>query len=775
VATQFARECLFPEDLEAATVAMQELISDRLADNLSLLNQAQAAAGNLDALIDQGNAILQNLILAGDAATSIRNLSDLSTQFGTLDESPTLSDEEAFASKSGVIMFDSIAYLPGTSSPNAAHEDNIEILRKVYLAVGRSLSTVEEVYASPQSVVAYSNLSVQKIRPKRPGEAFSLSEIKALLGDPYVSQYAVLEDFSTIVLRSTYLGKDESLPVIGKKFGLQTSSIAVSVFHQDAVDNSTSSINKFQRYGFTDAKLSAILAGQDLVLSAQSPIQAQLTAEYAESASLIELENFVSLRFGTLGAQNKSTFVEKISARISALSTSYLATLTDSLFQVAIIREHDTLAQLRTKHSDDAIIRLLEERADITGLWWSPPDDAFGRALSQAMQSAPPGSSTLSNRYLNTQTFSKVDISEFMAGLADLDDAGLENTLTKLQLSNSSRNLTEFQNHQPLRAFSTLADGAAKASNEQSPALQNVNSSTVADPVTTATGYDSLSGQPPPQVGGVFGTSVVSGEPLQGQPSASSPASVFTDLFDPGKTLNMGQRIADVITAANDTLFNLYPPEIAAPLTRISNILASLFEQSMRTCARSVATARAILLPLKNKLDSFMSRFLTLTGSGSYEKSILKCITVNIGISLGALDNLLNIVTQIAAVAGLFLSAVAAWSGNLVDKIICLSSNLIDMFVGNVPPVPAGCVVPRISLGSDLTAALERMKFVGVAKTIVFGAFSRDTVRVKIIVESAPTRTNQFKSGTNCSSSQVSDFFNKSMLQIKIPTSPLGV
>jgi len=721
MAIVFSQACQFPQDLDAAAAALDQELGDRLIANNELLAAVEAAVPELNSQLDAGSDILNRILATGDGSSTLKSVNDVSDQFGLQKDGQSQEADERFLNNFGVLLYNGVLYVPGTSNRDV---DNIQILRELFVASGRNLARTESFLQKSKTLFVYNKLSVQHVPPKKPGaQAFTLAEVRTALSMPHLTadDVIVAEDYTTLVLVRTYLDFDISIPEVKHRYNLSDAEIVLSVFHFDKVDNTTSAIARYQGYGLSTDQLAAVLAGTESI----APIQASITSAKQTAVSVIDKINFVLQRLNTLDLSSKNDFRNKLRVDIGLLTTTHLNIINQNLFNVAVVKTRDTLTKLRARHNDAEIQSLLNNRTDINGIFFDPTDDQLTRVLTNGMTAAP-GSTVGSNRFLNLTGLPPVDQSILMFMYADLYDADrvLNGPLVQSSFVDSRRNLTEYIARNPIRSLTNAT------------ITQSNSSSTI----------------------------------LQGQPSTGTPSSILSELLDTNKTLGMDQRMADVNDAFKG-LFDLYPDSIAQPLSRIINIIAKLFEKAMKGLQLLINKAKRFIFMLKKRLDAFSGQFLSLTGSGNFNSSLLKC-AVNFDVSLslpsgGLLDELLKFLNNIGVLVAEFLTKLAKWIADLFEKLLCLPISLINAFLGQVSAaLPSACQIPRVKLNDSLIKALTRLRAIGDFNTLVFQKMGGDLLRYRLVINAAPDKLKQFKSSALCNSKQVSTFYNTSILNI---------
>ena len=113
------------------------------------------------------------------------------------------------------------------------------------------------------------------------------------------------------------------------------------------------------------------------------PIQ-QYNANRTLVSEIKNTVDFVIERFNTIPTEQKLKLKNKITSDLAEAIRNHTSLIRDTEFEVATVRELDTLEKLREVHSDDEIKYLLEERTDVTGIKFNPTDDEFRAQLGSA-------------------------------------------------------------------------------------------------------------------------------------------------------------------------------------------------------------------------------------------------------------------------------------------------------------------------------------------------------------------------------------------------------
>jgi hypothetical protein len=105
-------KCKFPHDLNNAIKLLEEDIGARLIANQELLKDAESSIEGLDTLLDEGNALLDELLSKNGAGTAtssdIVTSADVATQYGLLPDNSTTEEDEKFVANADIILFDKV-------------------------------------------------------------------------------------------------------------------------------------------------------------------------------------------------------------------------------------------------------------------------------------------------------------------------------------------------------------------------------------------------------------------------------------------------------------------------------------------------------------------------------------------------------------------------------------------------------------------------------------------------------------------------------------------
>jgi hypothetical protein len=166
-------------------------------------------------------------------------------------------------------------------------------------------------------------------------------------------------------------------------------------------------------------------------------------------------------------------------------------------------------------------------------------------------------------------------------------------------------------------------------------------------------------------------------------------------------------------------------------------------------------------------VDAFFSQYLTLTGSGVPDNSVLKClIGFNVGVSTDIMNELYKLVGELSNLMARVFSKMNSMIRNILDKIICGPLEMLNSFLKTQQLVmPTTCELPKINLGNTLEVAISNLLNVTSAKNVVYNTYSKELVKYQIIVDAMPTKAIQFQNSL-CATPQTTNFVGSAMLNI---------
>lgn len=712
------QSCAFPNDLEAAAKQLLQEVGDQTIAALQTIKDTEAAGVGIGELLDQGCLTLSQIMAQANNTSVLKVCDDVSTNFGLEYGQATVQQDEEFLFRLGIILFDGVFYVDGSFSNVTGDINNIEILRRLYFSLGKDLDAVSAVLAEKRYQLMLQTPEFFRL-PART-LPYTDAEVRTLLSRPFLTanQIARKPDNSVVVYTQKFLLRNTSKNDVSARFGLNSSSLTGYSFNYLAVDNSLGGINKYLNLGLSSAEITSTLGEEDLDLSAPEAISSEIVTAKNIGNQIASSLTFILDRYDSLTDANRTEILNRTKLQISDLQTQHINVLARSQFKVATILQTDTLTRLRTKHTDEKIKYLLENRQEIVGIYFDAPDDLILKILNNTLLNS--GPTAVPNAFLNatppTQTY---DFRVLMQMQVYVEEATreLEAGAFRSNLENSRANIFSY--------LAALPDQAAASTSDT-----------------------------------IFGGAVC----------FSGPSGALLRNMDFNRSFDIKVRLG-FIDDAISKLTGLFTDLIAKPLSLIILFLVAIINAINAALDRIIEMAQAVILPLKQKVDAFMSQYMSLIGSGSFDSSLLKCaVNYDIGLSTSLFDDLLALIEQLVTQLRNFLNGLAKLLADLLEKLICIPFNLLNQFLGQAEEaigLPTSiCSFPRVNLGSDLEDALTKLRNAIQIRSVVLGAFSSDLVKFRAIVNGAPNKLNAFRESSICNSNGTRNFFNASILNL---------
>ena len=732
--------CLFPHDLNFAIQQLDTDLGNRLLANQQLMQDAVSSISGMDTLIDEGNVILDSLLLNNGAGTStassLTSSAAVATEYGLLPDNPTTKQQEQFLFNANIILFDGVCYMPGTTSSSitnagkVADVENIEALRRLYFALGNDLDKTQTIIKTSTKTILVNNKMDIRILPSKGStngiaQTYTLTDVISMLQLNQLTDQdiAYTADGRTLVLTKSFLAIDQPSLIVMANSKVPSYQFLTNVFHLNGVDNSNAAISRYTDFGYTGSELNSILSGDDYVQDNGTSIDSTIATLKANASNIISILKFVQQRLSVsawrtkLASSDLTEFYTQIDLALQKLIQDHQSLLTEILFLVSDYIESDIIDNLRAVHTDAKIKYLLEQRQEIKGLAFNPSDDDFLKYVDSALNATSPNSTAISNQYINNQQAGIYSQQTLLNMYAKLIDAQTSNTGTQ-----------------------TLASIATT--------IQALTDYIGLNPVNSATITLSI---------------------FQGQPSTATTSTILISELDVAKTMNFNQRINNVSKAYPD-LYDIYPRSIAEPLIEVINAVTQLFEKVCAGIDTIIKQANNTLLRLKKRMDSWLSKHTSLTGGGSFNSSLLKCaVNWDIGISTDILDQLFSFLMKFVAQALAIITKIHSWVSHMLTNLVCMPANILNSFLGKLQvSLPSACRLPKFDLGPKLNTALKNLGNVCQLKTSILASFGTDLAKVKMIVTAAPDRLSQLKNSSVCDSPATSNFMNSSILNVNI-------
>lgn len=785
MAVQFAKQCAFPQDLDAAFRNLQEDLGDRLNENEVLLDAAIADIGDLelDNKLDEIFNELENLLKQGDGTSDIQSLDELASSLG-LPKDPGRSDasaeekkaraneeqcrDEQFLFDAGMVVHDGVLHVSGSAEgASDAEADNIDRLRDLYNSFDKDLNKVADFLNGIDSsvenidpILQQSKLVLERVPAKVPKlAAFSVAELSEKLNLPGLEadDVVTLDDFSTVVLKKEFLGSNFSKKKIEQLFGVGEEDLISEVFHINQKKATPRRINKYAQFGYSTEEITLIFRIGATGFPTED-LASLLVLEQNKVSTIIQQIDFFKERLINSRKRGvevpsiaKAANQQRLNLALLDVQKDHRRLISSLLFHISVLKDLNVLEELRQLHSDEAIVKLLEKRPEIEGIKFSAPVFEKLASLRNGLVDSQPGSRLVSAKAMLRQIpRSTVDQQELLFMWSDLiqaQDDILENPLTPellTHLDNARNHLTRFLGRDPIREEEDTED-----------------------PV----------------------------QPFDAQEVIAAPSGVLMSVLDFSRTFNVDGVITNIRDIANDIVDGNDPPDVVGDgddglseagidpnipeidlsalagraIAAVVDAIADLFQQAITGCSRLLQKANDQLNTFKKRLDAMLSQLFSLTGSGSFDTSMLKCaINFDIGLSgASVLPLISNLLCVLSSVLGSFLGKFSDWIADLVNKVLCIPLGLVNSLLGVVDSlVPPGCAVPPIELGKTITLSLLNLKNIGDSKNVVVAFMGKDLLKLRMFVNAAGGKVDQFSGGADCAGA-VSQAYNSAILNIQ--------
>ncbi len=682
----------------------------------SVTNQIVALESQIAALavqddISEGNSLMQDLISTGDTGSNIQYLEQIPDLFGIDQPDTQENDEKRVFDTTDVVLTNGVFFKK--ANQDSLHPNNVETLRRIYNSVGRDLTKALAEYANVSDSAYRYRITSAMVQPDLPNKAPTLAEVRLRLNDSTIvrSDYIELQNKSVLLVRKNpllvpNLTNAEILP----RYGFKTEEISSSVVHKTTAKNTTSAINNWISQGF-DVALPAILDGEDPSLNFD--VINPLFQEVKKIAgTLLNDLNFYLQRFDSL---NTVSIQSKIQSQLLALDVAVKNLISTFLTEVSVVTEFDTVTKLRDKLSDAEIEHLLLNQRYVTGIDLDATEvDIIG--LISATTSQVAGDNSASTAYLNSSpSLRDTNYTIILYCMADLQGA-----------------LTT--NQSPLTATSLK--------------------SMIAD-ITLLNSR-------------VLVTEVPVKPPVAGYPCYNSPASIALQRINYNKNFKISLKIKE-LDEALAKIKGLYDATVGRLLTQLLKSLSTIVQNAMSAVNQLRDRLLSQITPLKRQLNEFISKYLTLIGSGDFDSSIMKCaINYNIGLSTGILDALEALITRLAEKINAIIAMLTSMLLEAINGILCPALAFVEKILGSANDyLPSFCAINTpVLLPPEAVAALNDLRRVALMQNVSFTEYNGDLVRIRAALTTAPDRLDSFRDAASCLGQTANNMISTTLVNV---------
>jgi hypothetical protein len=247
--------------------------------------------------------------------------------------------------------------------------------------------------------------------------------------------------------------------------------------------------------------------------------------------------------------------------------------------------------------------------------------------------------------------------------------------------------------------------------------------------------------------------------PYVGQPFFTSPATVSSRRLKISWTFPID---IDFLLNIIDDVGGL----LVTPIKALVRIVDSICKIVDKLLDKFKSKVKAIV----KKIESFVSRFNSLTGSGNFDASLIKCaINFDVSFSLPFLDDLANILDPVVDLIKWAVGGLRDIISAFINNLICKPFNLINSFLTQWENrLPTACSLFRIPLPKELEDALLALqRACPDANNTVMFSFNKDLLNIRAGVTSGDSRIKQFRKNALCQTESTNRFLNTSLFGFK--------
>lgn len=698
-----------------STEGLDKLVSDDLSINFNnISNQITSAEAlisdlQLDSIIDNCNKALQDIVNLGDPYSAIKDINDLPSLFG-IDTPNTQEDDEKRVFDSTDLVL-SNGFFFKKADADSIYTDNIEVLRRAYFAVGRNLDLLNAEYSDQMDNAYRFSLEIKKASPTIPNQGLTLNQIRRAFNDNSISKadYIVLADKSVLLVkRVPLLIPNINSSELSSRYNTTTYTSTSSIFHKTLPKNTTTAINRWVNLGY-DLELPSILDGQDPALnfSIINPIFNLLKEQNSR------LTNDINFYISRLGSANSIDMTASLTRTIADMDRTSKNLLSIFQSEVSEIKEFDTLSKLRNKLSDDEIHYLFTTQKYVKGINLNASYDEVFASIRQATNVSA-GETTISTNIINqVRSLKDINYSTILFVLSDIQDIQyiLSNGINKENLSKM------------LASANTLATRKLVENNDTQ-------------------------------------------QTISGFPSYTSPNSIITQRINIDRNFKAILSLGFIDGAINE-ISGLYNKYVGQTISGLFRIIANLAQKAVKMVNQLRDKLLVTIMPMKRKLDQFISKYLTLIGSGDFDSSVLKCaVNFNIGLNTDVFSYLMALIEQLSAALNKLIASLVALLVQAIEKILCPVISMIDQFIGSANSyLPSFCSFNSpILLPESAIKSLNELRSIATLQNTIIGTYSGDLIRSRALIETAPNRLSNFVDQAGCLNKNASTMMTSTLL-----------
>lgn len=656
--------------------------------------------------LEEGDSLFQDIISNGSGNT-INNVDELPELFG-IDRPQSVENDERY-------IFDNTPLVMSTGIffKKENNLDNIEVLRRIYNSVGKDFSKVEQIY-SRGTDSSYRSL-IETIYIEQTGnDRLTLEDIRNISNNQNVisSDYTEIDKGVLLLNKKPLLVEGLTNKEIPTRFGYNINYITNTILHNTTAKNTTSAINNWINKGFSEI-LPSILDGEDPSINPDLIVEKVNVVKNISTPLISELEIYKE-RIDKIDLESTKF---KILNQLYNIKNSVVAILSVYLTEISVISEFDTLSKLRLKLSDDEIDHLLSSQRYVLGIDLGATEDEIINLIESS--SVGSGSNLPSTTYLNKSlSLNEENKNTLLLMISDIDVA-----------------------------ISKVSDNAS------------INSLVIDSVIGTLIVFNSRT---------IMTTSPAS-LPVAGYPSFNSPTSIINERINMNKNFDINLKIG-AIDDALKFLSDLYDDTVGAILKGLIGTASNVLNSAIQMVNSLRDKINSQILPLKRKLSEFISKYLTLIGSGNFNSSVIKCaINFNASLDIGILDALEALIIRLSEKINALIGQLAGLIVGIIEDIICPALSFVERIIGSGNSyLPSFCAINSpVLLPDEVIDAMANLRRMSAMQNVAFTSFNDDLIKVRATVSTAPDRLSSFRNDAQCMGQTASSMIETTLASVR--------
>jgi hypothetical protein len=596
-------------------------------------------------------------------------------------------------------------------------DNNIENFRRLYFAVGSNLSKFLQVINSTDKFALIQTYLVVQQLPL--GQQWTVVEAQALYKNNAIENVYLAGDGYYYCVVPNFLGINISKQTAANQHNLPVEQISTQIFWLSQISTDNATINQLQALGLNADEINAALSGTRLIDTLPSVYADQAALVNQDAGQALSQSRLFESRYAKINQSARDSFQQSIAQSISKTQTDLFILQDNIRFYGTLLTTPADIATFLTRNSQADLVYLFTQRRNIIAIDFTATNAQIIKIINQVL-GVQAGNTSTSSIIANNQPNNPQNL-----------DPTINQTNQQLVSSYCASN--EFSAPQI-----KLTKLLTSISCLQSILTQTSTTSTVTTPPV-----------------------------VQGYQSFDSPAT----------TLALG---SDILLSLNTDAITNALEALAAGYTGIFKVLIELLASLVRSMKAAmnqvVSSMRAQIESIMNKVNAFVSQFMSLHGTASLDSSLLKCsFNFNISPNLTIFTELEKFLDQMIAKVNNLIAGLVKVVYDFVNKLLCLPLNLFNGFMANVQNnLPSFCSLYKVTLPADIEKEMIQIRDTFQLQGNVYSAFSRDLVRVNVTVQATPQKLKQFKQNLVCQNPASTGLFGSISTAIGLGSNPLN-